>query len=109
MKIAIVGSRGITNVNIAQYINGKPECVISGGAKGVDTLAAQYAQANGIKLLELRPDYASHGRAATFIRNRQIVENADMVLAFWDGKSKGTQYTINHAKKLGKQVQIVML
>lgn len=109
MKIAIIGSRGITDIDIAQYINEKPECVISGGAKGVDTLAAQYARNNGIKLLELRPNYAMHGRAATFIRNRQIVENADKVLAFWDGQSKGTQYTINHAKKLGKQVQIIRI
>lgn len=109
MKLAIVGSRNISNIDIASYIQQQPTEVISGGAKGIDTLAAEYAHRLGIKLTEFLPDYKKHGRGAPIRRNALIVEACDKLIAFWDGKSKGTLSSINLAKKLGKQLQIVML
>lgn len=109
MKVAIVGSRSAVSVDIASALESRPSEIISGGAVGVDTLAAEYARANGIKLSEYRPDYDRYGRRAPHVRNRQMVMDADMVLAFWDGKSKGTESSINQARRQGKPLKIVMI
>lgn len=112
MKIAIVGSRNPGNINIANEIEKRinirnVDAIISGGAKGIDTLAAEYAKKNDVQLIEYRPDYAKHGRAATFIRNRLIIENADVVVAFWNGESRGTKYSIDYANKIGRETLII--
>lgn len=109
MKVAIVGSRSAVAVDIAAHLHTRPSEIISGGAVGVDTLAAEYAQANGISLTVIKPDYDKYGRRATHVRNREMVMRADWVLAFWDGKSKGTESSINQALRLGKHVEIVKL
>ena len=83
--------------------------IVSGGARGVDKQAADYAKSNNICLTEFLPDYARYGRAAPLKRNIQIAEYADAVLAFWDGTSKGTQYTISMFEKLGKPVTIQII
>lgn len=107
MKLAIIGSRNVGTIDIAASIETMPTEIVSGGAKGVDSLAAAFAREHGIKLTEFRPDYKRNGRGATFIRNRQIVDYADEVLAFWDGESHGTKYTIDYARKVGRRVRIV--
>ena len=109
MKLAIVGSRCINNIDIGTYITEIPTEIISGGAKGVDTLASQYAIKNNIKLTEFFPDYKRFGIAAPVIRNSQIVESCDKLIAFWDGKSRGTLSSINLAKKLGKELQVIII
>lgn len=114
MKIAIVGSREPGNINFAQELEKRininnGDTIISGGAKGIDSLAAQYATTQGLALIEIRPDYARNGRGATFIRNREIVDNADMVVAFWNGTSKGTKYTIDYANRKGVATLIVTI
>lgn len=112
MKIAIIGSRECGNINFEELLKKHMDIlandtIISGGARGIDTLAAQYAKKRGMKLLEFRPDYATFGRGATFVRNRLIVDMADVVIAFWDGSSRGTNYTIEYAKK--KYVPVVII
>ena len=114
VKMAIVGSRNTGTVDFSlvmdelrQRIKNPITEVISGGAKGYDTMAAAWAILRGIAVTELRPDYQKHGRAATFIRNRAIVDSADIVVAFWDGKSRGTKYTIDYAEKKRKDIIIV--
>ena len=114
VKMAIVGSRNTGTVDFSlvmdelrQRIKNPITEVISGGAKGYDTMAAAWAILRGIAVTELRPDYQKHGRAATFIRNRAIVDSADIVVAFWDGKSRGTKYTIDYAEKKKKDIIIV--
>ena len=106
MKIAIVGSRSITVNNIHDYVTSEDE-IVSGGAKGVDSCAAEYARKNGIKLTEFSPEYALYGRAAPIIRNKKIVDYADKVIAFWDGASKGTLSVIKYAEKTGKKCEII--
>ena len=95
MKIAIIGSRNLTAENLGEYL--PPECteIVSGGAKGIDSCAADYARTNGLILTEFLPDYQKYGRGAPLIRNKQIVDYADLVIAFWDGKSKGTKFTVD--------------
>jgi len=108
MKIAIVGSRSITEVNIEKYIS---ECdeIVSGGAQGVDTCAAEYAKKNGIKLTEFLPQYSRFGRAAPIIRNQKIVDYSDKIIVFWDGKSKGALSVIKYAEKVRKPCEIIDL
>lgn len=109
MKIAIIGSRNLTGVDIQQYIS--PNCteIVSGGARGVDTLAAEYAQQNNIPITVFKPDYEKYGRAAPIVRNRKIVDYADEVLAFWDGCSKGTLSVIQYCNKIGRPCNIIKL
>ena len=64
--------------------------IVSGGAKGADTLAREFADDNGFSYTEYPADWAKHGRQAGAIRNVEIIKNSHEVVAFWDGKSKGT-------------------
>ena len=107
MKLLIAGSRGITEYNLAPHIPVDTDLIISGGAKGVDTLAEQYADSKRISKLILRPRYDLYRRAAPIKRNERMVELCDSVLVIWDGKSKGTKRTIDYAAKLGKPVNII--
>ena len=66
----------------------------------------EYAKANGIKLTEFLPEYAKYGRAAPLKRNLLIIKRADLVLAFWDGVSRGTKYAIDRCKERGVPVTV---
>ena len=109
MKLAIIGSRNITDINIAKYIPSGVTEIVSGGAKGVDTLARNYAEENGITLIEFLPKYELYGRAAPIKRNAEIAAYADEAVAFWDGRSKGTKHTIDEFKKMGKKVRVIVV
>ena len=107
MKIAVVGSRDILIADIGRYITGGEE-IVSGGAVGVDACAAEYAKKNGIKLTVFLPQYERYGRAAPVMRNKEIVDYADRIIAFWNGRSKGTQSVIQYARKKGKPCEVVL-
>lgn len=109
MKVAIIGSRSLSIDNLGSYLPAETTEIVSGGAKGIDTTAHEYALANSIKLTEFLPDYKKYKRGAPLKRNLQIIEYADLVLAFWDGKSKGTKFVIDNCKKLGKRVIIYII
>ncbi|WP_040197993.1 SLOG family protein [Candidatus Soleaferrea massiliensis] len=104
MKTAIIGSRTISTINIADYIPCGTTEIITGGAKGVDRLAENFAKNNHYTLTVILPDYRRYGKAAPLKRNELIVQNCDLLIAVWDGKSKGTAYTIQYAQKIGKEV-----
>ena len=107
MKVAVIGSRGISISNIGDYLPENTTLIISGGAKGVDTSAREYAITHGIELTEFLPEYEKYGRGAPLKRNITIIENADLVLAFWDGKSRGTKFVIDNCRKMGVEVRVV--
>ena len=103
--VAVVGSRGIAScpAMLARLAELAPAQLVSGGATGVDSLAADWARANGVPVRELRPDYATHGpTAATHVRNAEIVRQANLVLVVWDGQSKGTLSAARAAARLGR-------
>ncbi len=106
MKVAIVGSRDIT-VDISGYVTDADE-IVSGGAVGVDSCAAEYARSRGLTLTEFLPDYERYGRAAPIIRNKQIVDYADRIVVFWNGRSKGSLYVIKYAEKIGKDCKMII-
>ncbi|MBQ8173911.1 MAG: hypothetical protein IJ009_00750 [Clostridia bacterium] len=81
MKICVVGSRSITSFDLAPYIPREVELMITGGAKGIDSLAEEFADKNSISKLVIRPNYRRYGRAAPLLRNEEMINMADMVLA----------------------------
>ena len=99
MKVAVIGSRSLRVDNLGMYLPEDVTEIISGGAKGVDASAREYALANGIKLTEFLPEYDKYGRGAPLRRNITIIEHADLVLAFWDGKSHGTKFVIDKCRE----------
>lgn len=107
MKVAVVGSRNLS-VDIAPYIPSDCTEIISGGAAGIDALAEAYADAHRLTKHIFRPQYRLYGRGAPLRRNKQIVEEADLILAFWDGKSRGTQQTIAYAQQQGKEIKVIL-
>lgn len=107
LVVAVVGSRSVQGELAAELLAAhlaqlRPALVVSGGATGADELAAKWARANAVPLLELRPDYRAHGAGATHERNRRIAERADLVLLLWDGVSTGTLSTARAAARLGR-------
>lgn len=107
MKVAIIGSRSITAYPLEEVIPADTEEIISGGARGVDTLAREYAQAHGIPLTEILPDYARYGKGAPLRRNLEIIAKAELVIALWDGRSTGTAHSISICRNTGKPVLVV--
>lgn len=107
MKVAIIGSRGITVQNIGDYLPADTTEIVSGGARGVDSCAREFAIQNGIKLTEFLPDYLLYGRGAPLKRNLQIVDYADLIIAFWDGSSRGTAHVIEYSEKCQKNIRVI--
>ena len=109
MKLLIVGSRGINDFDLSPYISNDVDTIISGGANGVDSLAESYADSHRLSKYIIRPQYDLYGRAAPIKRNEQMVALADTVLIIWDGKSKGTQYTIKYSQKMNKPITLIKI
>ncbi len=109
MKLLIAGSRGIENFDLSKHIEEDVDTILSGGAKGIDTHAEEYADKNRLSKIILRPRYDLYGKAAPIKRNEELVQMADKILIIWDGASKGTKSTINYAKKLKKEIEVVTL
>lgn len=98
MKIAIIGSLRVSVENLQDYIPNTVTEIVSGGAKGVDSSAKEYAFKHKIKLTEFYPEYSKFGKAAPLHRNITIINYADLVWAFGDGKSLGTKFVIDKYK-----------
>jgi len=104
-KILVCGSRIFTSFDYMDCIlggenNGDDLVIISGGAKGADELAAKWAEAYDFESQVFPADWDKHGKSAGYIRNQQMIDQEpDIVIAFWDGKSKGTRHTIGLAHR----------
>ena len=109
MKVAIIGSRGLWVDNFEKYLPKGITEIVSGGALGIDTAAKRYALSAGIKITEFLPEYDSFGRSAPIRRNIDIINYSDMIIAFWDGKSRGTKFVIDNAKKRNKPIKIFIV
>ena len=109
--LAIIGSRNMISEplfqeGVIQAIEqwGLPSSVVSGGAKGADTMGEKWADDNGIDCIVYNSDWEKHGKKAGPLRNIDIIKKADKVLAFPSHKGKGTQHAISLAKVQQKEV-----
>jgi len=110
VKLAVVGSRGFSNFRflektLEEYL-GRVILFISGGADGADSLGEKWARRHGIEPLVFEPDHKRY-RHPYHHRNRLIAEACTLLVAFWDGRSSGTKYTIDYARRIGREVRIV--
>ena len=107
-RVAVVGSReygdmGLVRKFVRNLARTQPEAiVVSGGARGVDRTAEEEARACGLEVVSIRADWDTYGKRAGFLRNGTIVERSDVVVAFWDGESRGTIDTATKAAEAGK-------
>jgi hypothetical protein len=81
--------------------------LVSGAAKGADSLGEKWAIENQITTLIFPANWKKYGKQAGFIRNVDIIKNCDYVIAFWDNKSKGTKHSISLCEKYNKQYKII--
>lgn len=113
MKTIIAGSRGITLYDILlRAVSETPwqiTEVVSGRARGVDTLGELWAFRNNILLTKFPADWDRYGRQAGYVRNIEMGDYAEAALILWDGKSRGTGHMIDIAKAKGLQVKVVMV
>lgn len=109
MRVAVIGSRELCVNDLGKYLPDGVTEIVSGGAKGIDSCVRAYALENKIKLIEYLPEYDKYGRSAPLKRKLTIIENADLVLAFWNGISHGTKYVIDNCKRMGVPIKIFML
>ena len=117
MRLAIVGGRDFNNYELLESIlwdllhvrrsDIPKDIIVSGGAKGADSLGKKYAKEEELECVEYLPEWDKYGKSAGFLRNQTIVNNCDMVLAFWDGQSRGTADTIEKAKRAMKPTFII--
>lgn len=109
MRVAVIGSRGLSVGDLGKYLPEDTTEIVSGGAKGIDQCAKEYALKHNIKLTEFLPQYGKFGRNAPLKRNVTIIENADIVLAFWDVSSHGTKFVIEKCREMGVKIEIINL
>jgi hypothetical protein len=112
VKLIIAGSRTFTNYDFLEetiLINFDIEDleIVCGEARGADLLGREFAEDYNLKIHSYPANWEKHGKSAGHIRNAAMGKEADFLLAFWDGKSKGTQGMINYMKKNNKGYQVV--
>lgn len=111
MKLAVVGSRTFTNERLLEFtLNNYKDSitlVVSGGARGADSLGESWAIKNNIPVKVFKPEWHKYGKSAGMIRNELIIQECDICMAFWDGKSKGTANSIFICEKLNKKVAVI--
>jgi len=112
MRVLVCGSRGWTDYDailrrLAQIEEGRPT-IVHGAAGGADTIADRAAKTLNLTIERYPADWATYGKRAGFIRNEQMLDTGvGLVIAFWDGQSRGTQHTIESAKRRGIPVEVI--
>lgn len=115
MKVIIAGGRDFSDMDllsrkcdrILRDIPPHEITIISGNASGADTLGVQYAYDRKIKVEHYPANWYGVGKGAGEIRNIEMAKNADALIAFWDGKSRGTKHMIDTAVKRGLKFRVI--
>ena len=81
--------------------------IISGGARGADTLGERYAKLRNLTVIRMKADWKKYGRTAGFVRNGDMLNRADGVVCFWDKRSKGTLHMIDITNEADKPLRII--
>lgn len=108
MKLMITGSRSLSkNEEATRDVNETLDALLakhadiqllSGGARGIDKMAEAWAKERKVPVVLYLPDYKRFKRGAPLVRNQEMVDTCDGVVAFWDGKSKGTKFVLDRAR-----------
>ena len=109
MKVAVIGSRTLFVNDLENYLPPGVTELVSGGARGIDSCAEEYAEKAGLPIRVFLPNYEENGRQAPLLRNLEIIDYADRILAFWDGESPGTAFVIREAERRGKPIEVIFL
>ena len=111
MKIAIVGGRNFDNYTrlckVLEPYKKYCDTEICGEAKGADNLGKKWAKENNIEVKSYPAEWDKHGKAAGHIRNEEMAQESDFIVAFWDGKSRGTKNMIDNCFRLQKNILVV--
>ena len=116
VKVIIAGSRGFQDYELlrdscdhklSEVSKTHSVVIISGGARGADTLAKDYAEDRNYALVVMEADWETHGKSAGYKRNQEMANNATHLIAFWDGQSRGTKHMIDIAKKADLPTYVV--
>lgn len=112
MKVIIAGSRGFNDYKVLCLIcdhmlqNQKVVEIVSGTAYGADKLGEQYAKEHGFAIKQFPADWNKYGKSGGYKRNEEMAKYADALIAFWDGKSKGTKHMIDLARQYGLKIKV---
>lgn len=116
VKIIIAGGREFTNYGLLERVcnhmlsvikETSKVTIVSGGARGVDKMGERYAQEHDIDLIVMNADWEKHGKSAGYKRNQEMANISTHLIAFWDGKSRGTKHMIDIAKRDGLKSHVV--
>jgi len=110
VRVAIVGSRHFAALDrVTDYLTGLPAgtSIITGSASGVDAAATRAARARGMPVQVMSASFDEVADASkSAARNQRLVDACDVLVAFWDGASKGTRSTVERALDAGKEVHV---
>lgn len=110
MKYIVAGGRDFDDYDrleeVVKRLTRPSDTIISGRAKGADSLGEKFAEAHHVEVELFPADWDTHKKAAGVLRNRTMAEHADALIAFWDGGSKGTKNMIDTALRLGLEVHV---
>lgn len=114
MRLIIAGGREFNDYELLKeklghlLINNTDDVeIVSGKARGADSLGEKYAKEKGYLIKEFPADWNKHGKAAGYLRNKEMAEYATHCVCFWDGESKGTKHMIDLANKMGLELRII--
>ena len=113
MKLIVAGSREFNNYDLLKksiqenFQRYEVEEIVSGTARGADTLGEQFAKEYNIQVKKFPANWDLYGKSAGYRRNVEMADYADALIAFWDGKSKGTGHMINIAKDKNLRVIVI--
>jgi len=115
-KVIVAGGRDFKNYNLLEKkldvllsnkVSDHTIVIVSGGANGADKLGERYAKKRNYKVDKFPADWDKYGKRAGYLRNEEMAKHGDVLVAFWDGVSRGTGHMINIMKRLNKPVKIV--
>lgn len=113
MKVIIAGSRDFSDFQLLYakceevLANVKEAEIVSGTARGADKLGEHYASLKGYSVRQFTPDWDKQGKSAGYIRNKEMADYSDCLIAFWDGISRGTKHMIDLATEKGLSVHVI--
>lgn len=113
IRVIVAGGRCFKDYNLLKnkldiiLKNFKEVTIVSGCAKGADSLGEQYAKEKGYNIIRVHADWNKHGKSAGYVRNEEMASISDACVCFWDGKSKGTENMIKISKKFELKLRVI--